>query len=103
MQIISLGYLEDGPLWFVKLSDSGIEEENKQLMGLDKQIFLSNNEQKPTFDNSNVEQIRKKKTKAERQRIRQNILANMFVIAAAISASWFVGARAFWSTGAGAS
>lgn len=66
MHVISLGYLENRPPWFVEFLNVGTEEENKQLMGLDKQVFLSNNKQEPALDDSDVERIRKKKAKAKK-------------------------------------
>lgn len=66
MHVTSLESLEDKLFWFAELPESSTEKKNKQLMGLDKQVFLSDNKQEPALDDIDVEQIRRKKAKAER-------------------------------------
>lgn len=52
-------------------------------MRLDKQALLFDNEQLLALDNSDIEQIKRKKVTFEKQRSRKNMLANAFTIAAA--------------------
>lgn len=87
MHVTSLGYLEDGLFQFVKLPDGGTKEENRQLIGLNKQPLFLDNKQELGLDDLDVEQIRKKKTKAERQRTRQKNLANTSIVAIIVGAS----------------
>lgn len=87
MHVTSFGYLEDESIFFVKLSDGSIEKKNRQLMRLDKLIYLLENKQELALDKSNIKQIRKKEAKIEKEKIRQNILANISAIATAIGAS----------------
>lgn len=62
------------------------------MIGLDKQVIFLDNEQELILDNSDVEQIRRKEAKVERQKTGQNTLANASAITAAIDASLFVDA-----------
>ena len=42
MHVISLRYLEDGSLYFTELPDSGTEELNRMLVGLDTTAVIPN-------------------------------------------------------------
>lgn len=66
MHVSSLQYLENGLSQFIELSDSGNKESNRSLMGFDKQTLFVNNKQLPTFDDSDVKQIRRKKATSKR-------------------------------------
>ena len=70
MQVISLGYLKNGPICFTKLPDSGTKESNRLLGGLDTAVIISDtNEQEllPLID-LEIKQVNKKKEKVERRR-----------------------------------
>lgn len=56
-------------------------------MGLDKKTFLSDNKEEPVFNNLDVKKIRKKETKIERQKTKENTLTNMSVITIVIHMS----------------
>lgn len=74
MYIISLGYLKKKPLQFIKHLDSGNGEFNRQLISLIGVVFVDYNNKKSfvvSFSNLNIEKIRKKKARAEKQRAKK--------------------------------
>lgn len=78
MHITSLGYLEEGPPRFTEFPESGDEESNRRLVGLDAAAFQDDDEEEPPavgLSDSEVEQIRKKQARAERRRVRKDALA----------------------------
>ncbi len=77
MHITNLGYLEDGPPCFTELPDGGTEELNRMLVGLDTAAIIPETDDQDLSDLivSEVEQVNKKKEKAERRRQRKINLA----------------------------
>lgn len=70
MHLTSHKYLKDGLFWFVELPDRDTKEENRKLIRLNKQVLFSDNEQKPALNDSDIEQIKKKKAIVEKQKTR---------------------------------
>lgn len=67
MHITSLSYLDEGPFRFTELLDSGNEESNRRLVGLDAAAFHDEDEEEPPevgLSDSELEQIRKKQARA---------------------------------------
>ncbi len=70
MHITHLSYLEDRPPRFTELPDSGTEESNRMLVGLDTAGVISETDDQdlPDLIDSEAERANKKKEKAERCR-----------------------------------
>lgn len=77
IHVINLGYLKKGSLRFTKLSNSGTEESNKMLVGLDIAAVISETDDQDLSDliDLEVKQANKKKKKVERRQQRKINLA----------------------------
>lgn len=82
MHITNLGYLEDKLFCFTKLLDSGIEELNKMLLGLDTAavIPITDNQDLQNLINLKTIQASKKKKKVERRWQRKINLAQAIAV-----------------------
>lgn len=60
MYVFSIEYLEDRSFYFVKFLKGVIKESKKLLVGLDKQVLPTDNEQLTIFDDLDTNRIRRK-------------------------------------------
>ena len=70
MHVTNLDYLGDGPLYFTKLPDGGMDKSNRILIGLDIAAVILETDDQDLLDliDLETEQANKKKEKTERRR-----------------------------------